>query len=535
MRAPRFLQIGWVAADLLSKAAFENLRKVSPEDSDLPRRVRAALERLGPTFVKLGQALSLRRDFLSDRYLTSLRDLQDRVGPFPAQQARDEVERSLGRKVEEIFESFEMEPMAAGSVAQVHRARLLDSRPVVVKIRRPDIREQIDRDMKVLLRLTRVVVALSRRLARLQPRALIQEIWDNLRRETDFRQEAQSIRQFAGAFDAQAGIFVPNVIDGLYAESVLVQEMSGGRRIDDPTVVASDGQRLARILVDTYLVQIFRLGRFHGDPHPGNLFVMEDGRLCFHDFGLVGRLDWNSRRALVSFLQAFVRQDPAWTLDAAIDLKLLGGALDRAALIAGLDAILSDYSTRPLKDWSIAEAVLRVARLGSGENFLVPHNLMVLMRAVFLVESALRTLDPAFEVLDTLITRGETMMSDMLRDASMAGAFHRLKVEAALTAQDLPSLVASWLHQAQTDGGNPVIPVRTEGLEDLKAHLDRTGNRLATGMIAVGLYIASSVLVLHGPGPHVRGDFPLLAVFGYAAALWLSWRLLRAIRRSGRL
>lgn len=473
MKGPRFAQIGWAAIGFLSTIALERLRNVEPAASKLPQRLRATMERLGPTFVKLGQALSLRRDFLPDGYLSALRDLQDQVAPFPPDQARQEVERSLGRSVESIFASFDMEPMAAGSVAQVHGARLLDGQPVVVKIRRPGICAQIDRDMKTLVRATRIVTALSQRLARLQPVSLVQEIWENLRRETDFRQEAKNIRQFAEAFKSSTSIYVPNVIDDLHTESVLVQEMSGGRRIDDPAV-ASEGRRLAQALVDIYLHQLFRIGRFHGDPHPGNLFVMADGRLCFHDFGLVGGLDGRARRALASFLQAFVRQDPAWTLDAAVDLKLLGGALDRPVLIAGLDAILTDYSTLPLKDWSIAEAVLRVARLGSGENFLVPHNLMVLMRAVFLVESALRTLDPALEILDTLISRGQDMMGDVLRDASTAGALHRLKVEAALAAQDLPSLAAAWLHRAQTESGEPVIPVRTEGLEDLKAHLDRT-------------------------------------------------------------
>lgn len=177
--------------------------------------------------------------------------------------------------------------------------------------------------------------------------------------------------------------------------------------------------------------------------------------------------------------------------------------------------------------------MLRVARLGSGENFVVPHNLVVLMRALYLVESALRTLDPEFKVLDTLLARGGEMMEGVLRGDAAASAFTRLKTEAALTAQDLPGMIATRLHRAQREGGGPLLLMRREGLESLEAHLDRTGNRLALAMIALGLYVAASLLMLHSAGPRVFGDLPLLALFGYALVLWLSFRLVRAVACSG--
>lgn len=137
------------------------------------------------------------------------------------------------------------------------------------------------------------------------------------------------------------------------------------------------------MLVDLYLHQFFVVGLFHGDPHPGNLFVRADGRICFHDLGLVGFLDHPTRRSLATFLQAFVHQDAAWTLDAAIDLGVLGGEMDRAEFQRGIGEVLADYATLPLKDWSLAEAFLRVARLAQGTNITIPHNLLVLMRALF--------------------------------------------------------------------------------------------------------------------------------------------------------
>jgi ubiquinone biosynthesis protein len=528
----RLLRIGAGAAGLLGAAAVERLRGTPAEGSRLPRRLRITLERLGPTFVKFGQTLSLRRDLLPDTWLAELRRLQDHVAPFPGAEARHAVEVALGRPVEQVFAAFETEPMAAASIAQVHRARLPDGRAVIVKIRRPGIRVQIDRDMRALVGIGRVVLVFAPRLQRYQPLRIVDEIWANLRKETDFRQEARSIRRFGEAFRRWPALNIPDVIEDLYSEAVLVQEMSGGLGIGDPSV---DGPRLAQVLVDAYLHQFFVVGFFHGDPHPGNLFVMPDGRLCFHDFGLVGYLDGRTRRSLALYLQAFVNKDAAWMLDAAVDLGLLGGPIDRPAFIRGIEEILSDYAVLPLKDWSLAEAVLRVARLGSGENFVVPHNLVVLMRALFLVESALRTLDPEFKVLDALLTRGGEMMEGVLRGGAAAAAFTRLRTEAALTAQDLPGLIAAWLHRAQREGAGPALVVRHEGLESLESHLDRTGNRLALAMVTLGLYVAASLLMLHSAGPRVFGDLPLLALLGYALALWLSFRLVRAVARSGRL
>lgn len=534
MLGSRLAPIGWAAAALLARAAWERFRGIPPTASELPLRLRATLERLGPTFVKLGQAMSLRRDLLPDPYLAALRDLQDHVGPFPPADARREIEHGLGRSIDELFTVFEVEPMAAASIAQVHRARLSDGRAVIVKVRRPGIRAQIERDMRALRGLGSLASALAPRIQRFQPLRLIEEIWANLRKETDFRQEARSVRRFREAFRGWPAIHIPDVVDGLLAETVLVQEMSGGLHIGDPSI---DGPRLAQVLVDAYLHQFFVVGLFHGDPHPGNLFVMPDGRFCFHDFGLVGYLDGHTRRALALFLQAFVHQDAVWMLDAAIDLGLLGGALDRPAFVRGIGEILADYAALPLEDWSLAEAVLRVARLGSGENFVLPYNLVVLMRALFLVEGVLRTLDPKFMVLDALLTRGRELMEGGLHEGATAAAgMARLKTEAAVAAQDLPGLIAVWLHQAQREGASrPLLVVRHDGLESLETHLDRTGNRLALAMLALGLYVAASLLMLHSAGPRVLGGLPALALLGYAVAVGLSFRLVRAIARSGRL
>lgn len=525
----QLLRIGAAVVSLLCLATIERLRRVPQESPMLPRRLRITLERLGPTFIKLGQALSLRRDLLGDAWLIELSRLQDCAKPFSGQEARRAVEVALGRPIDQMFAEFDTEPMAAGSIAQVHRARLTNGRAAIVKVRRPDIRALIDRDMRALLAVCRLALVLAPHLRRFRPLPLLEEIWANLRKETDLRQEARNIRRFAEAFRDWPALYIPEVMDELYSEAVLVQEMSGGAGIGDPSV---DGPRFAQILLDVYLHQFFVVGLFHGDPHPGNLFITPDGRLCFHDFGLVGYLDSATRRALALYLQAFMAQDAVWLLDAAIELRLLGGTLDRAAFVRGIEEVLADFASLPLKDWSVAQAVLRVARLGSAENFAIPQNLVVLMRTLSLLESALRNLDPDLRIIDALVARGRGAMEEIRRQGT---GMARLTAEAALTAQDLPGVVAAWLHRAQREGAGPLVMMRHQGLETLEACLDRAGNRLSVALVTLGLYIAASLLMQHSLGPRVFGDLPLLAVLAGALALWLSFRLVRAIARMGRL
>ncbi len=494
------------------------------------QRLCHTVERLGTTFVKLGQGLSLHRDLLPDEYIRALQDLQDHVAPFPDAVARREVEQALGKSIPELFAEFEAHPLAAASIAQVHLARLHDGRRVVVKIRRPHIKSQIDRDMRLLRGVLRMLLALMPWLRRYEPLALVDEIWTNLRKETDFRREARSTLRFIEAFQDSATVHVPAVIEGLYTESVLVQELSGGRRVDDPAVRAH-GAQLAQALVEAYLQQIFVMGLFHGDPHPGNLFIMDSGRICFHDFGIVGTLDSSTRRNLAAFLLAFVRRDSEWMLDAALDLGLLAGALDRAEFRQGMQELIQDYAGLPLKDWSLAEAFVRVARLGRGRNIRIPHSLLVLMRMLYLMENAVRDLDPDFNLLQSMLGKAEEVIGASAGAGAETG-LNRLRFEASAGVHELPAELGAWIHRIRAQGLE--MQVQHHGMEELEQTIARGSNRVALALVTLGLYIAASLLMQHSLGPRL-GEMPLLAAAGYALALWFTWRLARGISRSGKL
>lgn len=525
----RFIRINWALWGYLLWLGVVRLHWVRPTLSPA-RKFAGMLEGLGTTFIKLGQGLSLRRDLLPDDYIEALQVLQDRVKPFDARLAVREIEQALGAPVDELFAEFDQQPLAAASIAQVHTARLRDGREVVVKVRRPAIKSQVTRDMRLLRLAVRILLAMMPRLGRFRLLSIIEEIDTRLQSEMDFQREARNVKRFVQMFAGSETIYVPPVVDDLYTETVLVQARSGGRRIDDP-LVKERGTALAQALVDAYLRQFFLHGLFHGDPHPGNLFIMEDGRICFHDFGLVGFLDQRSRKNLAAAMQAFVQRDSAWLLDAYLDLGLIAGDLDRAEFVRGMEEMLEDYAALPMKDWSFSEAFIAMMRLGRGHNVRVPHNLLVYLRASLLVESAVRTLDSEFNVMQGLAA-GEQRIRDAVASRATDAMKSRLKYEAAEAVQELPGTLAEAMRNLRREGFQWRLYHR--GLEDLESHLDRSSNRLALALVTLGLYIASSLLMQSEFGPRVAG-IPLPALIGYGLAFWFTFRLVRGISRSGRL
>ncbi len=435
---PRFIEILCAFAGYAAWLWAARMHVIRPRETP-GRRLRQTLERLGGAFVKLGQAMSLRRDILPESWLADLEGLQDRVPPFCGAAAREEAERALGEHFVTQLARFENEPLAAASVAQVHRAEFRDGRKAIVKVRRPGIKEQMGRDLAILRVVLQILALVLPRLRQFDPQALLAELAANLRRELDFRHEALRIRQFGAVFEGSTSVYIPAVIDDFAAESALVQVESGGLRIDDPGI-HSRGPMLARNFVGAYLEQFFGAGVFHADPHPGNLFVMADGRICFHDFGLVGSLDQGTRRGLAAFMQAFVYQDPDWLMDAYLQMGIFGADLDRRHVREGLRAVLDDYARLPLKDWSFAEAFVRVFRL-AGPGMRLPHELLMLMRAFFLIETTVRTLDPDFNLVDGLLARAPEVAWQAARNERREAQLARLRFEALAFYEDVPNLL----------------------------------------------------------------------------------------------
>ena len=487
------------------------------------RRFAALLEDLGTPFVKLGQHLSLRHDLLPPDFVEALQDLQDHVRPFDPALAAAEIERALGAPPAVVFARFDREPFAAASIAQVHGARTHEGQEVIVKVRRPDIVARVELDMRLLLMVVRVLSWFAPVLRRYRAHDVVREVWQNLRRELDLREEARQVQRFAAAFERSATVMIPEVIDPLCRESVMVQRRSGGERVDR-IADRERGRELARNFIDAYVRMFFSLGLFHGDPHPGNLFVMADGRLCFHDFGIVGTLDRPARQALAAFMLAFAEQDSEWILQSWSELGMLGATADREALRPTVAEIVADCAGRPLSEWSIGAAFTRLVASARGQDVRIPIDMLVLARTVLLMEKTVRMLDPEFSLLDALRLRSGEVVDVALSSERADGM--RLRYETAIAANEWRRLLAGAVRQFRRRGF--ALQVEHEGLRELgKTHL-KAANRVSVALVTLGLYLASSLLMQHSIGPDI-GGYPMLAVMGYAAAVWFTVRLVRRI------
>jgi len=488
------------------------------------QRFARLLENLGTSFVKLGQHLSLRSDLFPPEYLAELQKLQDRVKPFAPEEAIAAIEHAFGKPPSQLFVRFDSAPLAAASVAQIHSARTFDGREVVVKVLRPGVAVQVDRDMRILVTVVRFLSYFSPVLTRYKAEAVVREVWLNLRKELDLREEARNEHRFAVEFRTSESVVVPDVIDDLSSETVMVQTRLHGRRLDEVDL-RQDGPRLAQGLIDAYVRMFFVMGFFHGDPHPGNLLATDDGRLGLHDFGVVGSLDRPTRHALAAFMLAFTEQDPEWVLDSWLELGMIARGADRDRMHAVVSALMSDYARRPISEWSICEAFARLVTASRGYNFAVPLHLLVLGRTLILIEATVRLLDPSFSLLDSLTRRSREVMETAMGEGRQT---RRLQYEAAVASTEWQSLLAASMRRLREDGLR--LKMDHEGLPELSQQIVAGSNRVALALVTLGLYLAASLLMQLSSGPLILG-YPLLPAIFYVTAVWFTVKLVRAISR----
>lgn len=499
-------------------------------------RLRLALEELGPTFVKFGQLLSVQRDLFPTEILSQLEKLQERVPPFPGEAAVRIVEHELGSAAKQLFAQFDVKPFAAASIAQVHCAAGHDGMRLVVKVQRPDIEKVIEEDVAILFLVAR---ALDRHVVewrRYNLVGLVEQFSESIIHELDFLYEAHSAEQFLEQMSSEPAVYVPKIIWPLTSKRVLSMEHSPGVHIDDEHPGApAERKHLADTLMHLLLIQIFENAFFHGDPHPGNIFVLDDGRICYHDFGIIGRLSPRDRESLRLLFLAVIAHDADWLADTYLDM---GGAIahvDRAAFARDVGQALDHYYANYRRDSTFGEILSQFIQLGGKHDIHLLRPILLVAKALMLTESLVRSLNPDFDTAAAFQRYGGRLLArEIAPDMSQAGLARSYRALAALQSSlaEVPVALAKGLKQLQA--GELVLRVRHEALDTLQQHIDRASNRLSFSLIIASIVVASSIVMSYHTGPHFEG-IPLLGVAGYgiAAALGLWWAV--AILRSGRL
>lgn len=415
-------------------------------DAPLPERMRAVLEQLGPTFVKAGQMLALRPDYVPLEYAEALSSLHDAVAPFPGEQAMRLVEQELGKPIAQLYAEFEREPFAAASLSQVHRARLPDGRAVAVKVQRPGIGEQVERDLALLASLAG---RLERRRAEtlgFRPSAAVAELAEYTRRELDFRREAQTATRVRELFAADEHVVIPEVDWERTSARVLTMELLVGERPAPAERLRERGldpDALLRTGAQAMLRQIFVYGLFHADPHPGNLLLQPGNKIAFLDFGMFGKLDRRARRRMGFLFWALVEDDFEAVGEQLLRISTRRPGADPGAFRAAVADTVEEWFGARSNDYSIARLLLRELALGAGYGIVFPRELMLLARALVNLEASAAVVDPALSLAELARPFLPELRRALLLDPrALEEAWHANRFEYLELALELPDLLA---------------------------------------------------------------------------------------------
>ncbi|WP_298940745.1 AarF/ABC1/UbiB kinase family protein [uncultured Ralstonia sp.] len=512
-----------------------SVEAVQATDQDA-KRLRATLEGLGPAFVKFGQLLSLRRDMLPEVYIEELQRLQDDVAAFPGEQAREIVERELGKSVHALFTSFDETPLAAASIGQVHTAQLIDGTSVVVKVQRPGIEPIIHADVRIMRFLARQLERYVPESRRFGPGDLVEEFARLINEELDYQVEARNGDLLRENLQDDKHVFVPRIFWEQTSRRVLTMERSFGKKLTHiPSSEQESRRRVAQALMASFLKQVFEDGFFHGDPHPGNVFLLEDGRLCFHDFGIMGRLSAYDQEALAQLILAVSSGEVSWMVDAYFEMGVATEGVDREAFTRDASQALDAYYEAAGKGYSFGEIVRQFALLSQRHRIKLPRQFLLVSKAFMLVESQALTLAPDFNALASLREYAPHLLGrKLLQGANVQTEFSRgFRTLRALhhAAALLPDILNRTVEALSS--GKATLHIKHDQLQGLEAHIDRASNRLSLSLIIASVVIGSSIVMAFHSGPHYAG-IPVLGLLGFvvASVMGLAWAV--AILRSGK-
>jgi ubiquinone biosynthesis protein len=503
---------------------------------ELPQRVRLALEELGPTFVKLGQMLSTREDLLPATWIDELSRLHSRVAPVPFEELLPQVEQALGRSPFDVFVDLEREPYAAASIAQVHRAKLANGAPVILKIRRPGIVVKIDADLRILEHLAFLVEQERPELRRYRPVEVVGQLRRSLERELDLAVEARNTERFARNFSDDLGVLIPGVYWEWTSSVMNVQEHIEGIRGDDLRAIDAAGldrKALAARGVDAMLKMILVDGFFQADPHPGNVMFLPGNRIALIDFGMVGRLAPSRRSQIVDLLAGFVRHDEETMLDVFLDWRG-NEAVDEARLAAELGELAVDFSDAQLKDLKVGTLLHRISAILREHGIVLPADLALLFKALISLEGFGRQYDPEFR----LVERAEPFLNRAMSERYQPVDALR-RGQATLTdflglIASMPRDLARLLKDARQ--GRLRLDLRLHHLDTVAARVHSAIDRAAVGIMTASIVIGSSIVMTVEGGPTVFGVslLTLCGLAGYLMAFVNSLWVVFSIWRSGR-
>ena len=472
-------------------------------------RIRLIIEELGPTFIKLAQALSNRADLLPEALIDEFEKLQSNVPPFATAEARALVEAELGRPLGEVFSEFDDVPIGSASIGQVHRARLHSGEEVVVKVQRPGVRDKVESDLRLLHELVRLTGGFLRNQGLANPQDVIDAFERSMTKELDYTQEARAMEQLRKLYEPYTSFYIPRPYRELSTAKVLVIEFVEGCKITDTAQLLAWGLRpeaIAETGMDVYLTQIFEFGFFHADPHPGNVLVRPDGTLVLIDFGMVGKLTRQQKYAFAGVFIGMARQDARSMAVSFRRLALSSDIPDMRAFEADLSLLIEDFAVLDVQDMRMSDLADALQGIIYKYKLQVPGAIFLILRALVILEGIGRVLHPRFNTFEFVQPYGAKILREQYSPENILSEAEYTGTQLLALLQTLPADLRQIMRKASK--GELRLKVELSGYTNLLRKADQLVSRTVLALLTLGtlLFAGLSLLGHYPPAmPYYRG------------------------------
>ena len=527
LRIDQYIEIG---LQLISKKGRERVEKLTRAE-----RVRMAFEELGPTYIKLGQALSTRPDLIPVEFVHELSKLQDHVPSFPFIQAREIIENELGASPETVFKTIDETPLASGSIGQVHKALLKDGEPVAVKVQRPGIRRIIEVDLEIMLHLATLMERHIEEFSLHRPVKIIEEFANNLEKEIDYTIEASNMERFARQFLDTPIIYVPKIYREKTTSRVLTTEFVEGIKVSETEKLEAAG--LDRKLItangaDLLFKQVFDHGFFHADPHPGNIFALPNNVICLLDLGNAGMVDRSTRENFVDLIDSVVHRNERRVTQVLLKLTTYDEEPDPRLFERDAAEFMGRHLYRPLKEIELGKLLQHLLVLASRHRLRIPPDIFLMMKVFATVEGVGLMLDPEFDMISRATPFIERVKLARYYPDRIYSDIVNLASEMVQFVEQFPKDILDITRLVRQR--KLVLNLEHQGLDKLRATHDQISNRIAFSIIIAALIIGSALIVISDAPPIMFG-ISLIGIIGFLAAAVMGIWLLVAILKKGKL
>ena len=498
-----------------------------------PVKVRQVLEDLGPTFVKLGQIISMRPDFLPNEYQAELTRLQSEVKPMDFSVVKEIVQREYNQSWDGIFASIDETAMGSASIAQVHRASLLNGDRVVIKVQRPGIYDVMAKDIALLKKAISLLNLVRDSDGVVNLESMVDEMWEIAKQEMDFLLEADHIEEFAHLNKDDENILCPKVNRQLTTQRILVMECMDGIPLDDAEGLQAacvDMERIGRLLGINYVKQMIDDGFFHADPHPGNIWV-KDGRIIWLDLGMMGRLSVRDRNSFRHAIMALVTNDVYGMKEAVLALGVPRGKVDHIQLYDDVSALMAQYGDLDFEHLKAGEVARKILMVLKSNNIAIPHGFSMFARGVMIMEGVMTRCCPQVNFSE-IFAKG--LRVSMEKDFSWLSELNKFKRDSYMLmkkSMQLPEQISDILKM--TLSGQTKVNLDLTGSQEPLQKLDSMINKMIMAIISAALLLGSSTICTTQMEPKIM-EIPLLGVLGYLAAMVLCSKLLWSIIKTDR-